>query len=91
MNDITTIKVSKRTLERLRRIVGELIKREGKKFTLEDAIIHLLEKNESKDELTTLNNNINQDREEFLTLFKQKFFGAGPEDFKEYDFEDIGG
>lgn len=91
MNDVTTIKVSKSTLERLHRVVCELTKQKGKRITLEEAIIHLLETSELKEEPIVLRNKIEQDRQEFFSLFKQKFFGAGPEDFKEYDFEDIGG
>jgi len=91
MNDITTIKVSKSTLERLHRVVGELTKQKGKRITLEDAIVHLLEKNELKQEGSSIKDDIEKDRKAFIALLKQDFFGAGPEDYKEYDFEDIGG
>jgi len=91
MNTITTIKVSKSTLERLHRIAGELAKQRGKRVTLEEAIVHLLEKNESKEELSSLEDDIAKDRKAFIALLKRDFFGAGPEDYKEYDFEDVGG
>jgi hypothetical protein len=91
MNDITTIKVSKSTLERLHRIVGELTKQKGKRITLEDAIVHLLEKNELKEEGSSIKNDIEKDRKAFIKLIEKGFFGGSPEDYKEYDFEDIGG
>ena len=53
--------------------------------------MHLLEKSESKKELSSLEDDIAKDRKAFIALLKRDFFGAGPEDYKEYDFEDIGG
>ena len=50
----------------------------------------------SKD-MTTINSSqdsmlLEEDRKSFLILLKKsKVHGAGPEDFKEYDYEDIGG
>ncbi len=90
MSKTTTIKVSKSTLERLHRLVGELAKQRGKRITLEEAIIHMLEKNELLDKKTE-QAEIEKDRKSFLSLIEQKFFGAKPEDFKEYDYDDIGG
>ena len=91
MNNITTIKVTKSTLERLHRVVGELTKQKGKRITLEDAIVHLLEKNELKEEGSSIKDDIEKDRKTFIKLIEKGFFGGSPEDYKEYDFEDIGG
>ena len=68
-----------------------MAKQRGKRVTLEEAIVHLLEKSESKKELSSLEDDIAKDRKAFIALLKRDFFGAGPEDYKEYDFEDIGG
>ena len=32
---------------------------------------------------------LNKDREQFLKVLQQGIKGAGPEDYKEYDFEDV--
>ena len=32
---------------------------------------------------------IEKDREKIIKLLKNPIYGAGPEDYKEYDFEDI--
>lgn len=91
MTEFTTIKVSKKTKERLHRLVGELTKIKGKRVTLEDAIIHLLGNKENIEQKSPSSlPKIDRDRQAILTLMKQKFYGAGPEDYKEYDFDDIG-
>ena len=57
-------------------------------ITLEEAIIKLLEeKNKMNDEDLA---NIEDDRKSFLAILDQKISGGQPEDFKEYDYEDIG-
>ena len=92
MSKHTTIKVSKKTLEKLHRLAGALAKENGRRVTLEGAIIQLLEEKErninnySQDSLL-----LEEDRKSFLVLLKKKVHGAGPEDFKEYNYEDIGG
>lgn len=88
----TTIKVSKSTAERLHRIVGELAILEGKRTTLEDAILYLLEKLEAIDsDEKDFPPKIEKDRKAILALMEQKFYGIEPEDFKEYDFDNKGG
>ena len=88
MNKYTTVKVSKKTLERLHKLAGEMATAMGKRVTLEDAINKLLEErsNPNDEALTT----IDEDREAFLVLLDQKIIGGQPEDFKEYNYEDIG-
>jgi len=88
MSKNTTIKVSKKTLESLHKLAGEMANTMGKRVTLEDAISKLLE-----DRYNTLDKGstkIEDDREAFLVLLDQKITGGQPEDFKEYDYEDIG-
>ncbi|KKN37836.1 hypothetical protein LCGC14_0759450 [marine sediment metagenome] len=89
MSKNTTMKVSKKTLEKLHKLAGEIAAEKGRRVTLEEAIIQLLEENKKK------KNNMNSfkiedDRKAFLTLLDQKFSGGQPEDYKEYNFEDIG-
>ena len=88
MSKNTTIKVSKKTLEELHKLAGEMATIMGKRVTLEDAISKLLEeRNSTKHDDSTL---INDDREAFLAILNQKITGGQPEDFKEYNYEDIG-
>jgi len=88
----TTIKVSKSTTERLHRIVGELAKKKGKRITLEDAILYLLEKVEATSlSAENIDTKIERDRKAILALMEKKFYGIHQEDFKEYNFEDDGG
>jgi hypothetical protein len=88
MSKNTTIKVSKKTLESLHKLAGEMATEMGRRVTLEDAINKLLEeRNNANNEESS---NIDNDREAFLTILDQKLVGGQPEDFKEYNYEDIG-
>jgi predicted transcriptional regulator len=88
MSKNTTIKVSKKTLEKLHKLAGEMAAIMGKRVTLEEAINKLLKENnkENDEDLTT----IEDDRKSFLAILDQKISGAQPEDFKEYHYEDLG-
>jgi len=86
------IKVTRKTLEILHRVVRELAKKRGKRVTLEDAIVHLLKKNESTEvKSSPFLSEVEKDRKNFLMILERKFSGAQPKDFKEYDYNDIGG
>lgn len=88
MSKNTTIKVSKKTLESLHKLAGKMATEMGRRVTLEDAINKLLEeRNNANNEESS---NIDNDREAFLTILDQKIVGGQPEDFKEYNYEDIG-
>ena len=92
MSKNTTIKVTRNTLESLHRVVGELAKKWGKRVTLEDAIVHLLKKSESLEvKPSPFLSEVEKDRKNFLKILEQKFSGAQLEDFKEYNYNDIGG
>ncbi len=92
MSKNTTIKVTRKTLESLHRVVGELANKLGKRVTLEDAIVHLLKKNESLEvKSSPFLSEVEKDRKNFLKILEQKFSGAQPEDFEEYDYNDVGG
>ncbi len=88
MSKNTTIKVSKKTLEKLHKLAGELAAEIGKRVTLEQAINKLLEEKSMKNDENL--SNIEDDRKAFLVILDQKFTGGRPEDYKEYDYEDIG-
>jgi len=88
MSKNTTIKVSKETLEKLHKLAGELAAEMGKRITLDEAINKLLEEKSKKNDENL--SNIEEDRKAFLALLDQKFTGGQPEDYKEYDYEDIG-
>ncbi len=88
MSKNTTIKVSKKTLESLHKLAGEMATTMGKRVTLEDAINKLLEERNKKNNEES--SNIDDDREAFLALLDQKITGGQPEDFKEYNYEDVG-
>lgn len=90
MSKYTTIKVTKKTLRKLHEIVGELTKQRGERVSLEDAILKLLEtRNEFLSQKKTYLSSSSEDREAMIQLLNQTFEGAGPEDFIEYDYEDI--
>ncbi|MHA1437411.1 MAG: hypothetical protein ACTSPD_07510 [Promethearchaeota archaeon] len=90
MSKNTTIKVSKKTLKRLHQFAGELTQQIGKRVTLEGAIIKLLEQKDKFSSDASSELKIDEDRKTFLALLDEVFEGAGPEDFKEYDYNDIG-
>ncbi|MHA1196750.1 MAG: hypothetical protein ACTSRH_12230 [Promethearchaeota archaeon] len=87
MNNNITIKVSKKTLERLHKLAGELASKSGKRVSLEEAIKNLLEKR--KHHKTEKSSKKENDIKIFLDFLSQKVVGAGPEDFKEYDYDDV--
>ena len=92
MSKNTKIKVTRKTLESLHRLIEELVKRRGKRVTLEDAIVHLLKKKESLEvKSSPFLSEIEKDRKNFLMIMERKFSGAQLEDFKEYDYNDISG
>ncbi|MHA1334903.1 MAG: hypothetical protein ACTSPW_04030 [Promethearchaeota archaeon] len=90
MSKNTTIKVSKRTLKRLHQFAGELTQQRGRRVTLEEAIIQLLEQKDKLSSNISRELKIDEDRKAFIALLDEVFEGAGPEDFKEYDYKDIG-
>lgn len=88
MSKNTTVKVSKKTLEKLHKLAGEMATVMGKRVTLEEAINKLLEDNNKINDVDLAK--IEDDRKAFLAILDQKISGGQPEDFKEYDYEDLG-
>jgi hypothetical protein len=89
MSKNTTMKLSKRTLKRLHKLAGEIAAEKGKRVTLEDALIELLEEKEAK-KISIETSITKDDREAFKALLDLKFTGGCPEDYKEYNYEDVG-
>lgn len=89
MSKNTTMKLSKETLEKLHKLAGEIAAQKGRRVTLEEALIQLLEENENHKKKQNITKN-KDDRKEFLTLLNQKFSGGRPDDYKEYNYEDVG-
>ncbi|TFG22167.1 MAG: hypothetical protein EU529_11300 [Promethearchaeota archaeon] len=88
MSKNTTIKVSKNTLKKLHKLAGEIAAEKGRRVTLEEALIHLLDENELK-KTEMKSHKPDEERKKLLSLLEMKIEGAGPEDFKEYDFNDL--
>jgi predicted transcriptional regulator len=88
MSKNTTIKVSKKTLKKLHKLAGEIAAEKGRRVTLEEALLVLLEEKEMRKN-QMVSHEANEDRKELLSLLDMKIEGAGPEDFKEYDFNDL--
>jgi len=92
MGKYTTIKVSKNTLKRLHELAGKLTQKKGKRVTLEEAIVQILNEHKRRERESGLDNlGVKRERETLLSLLETKVEGAGPEDFLEYNFEDMGG
>ena len=91
MGNYTTIKVSKKTLKKLHKLAGKLTQEKERRVTLEDAIIYILNEHKSKNKKESNSLRIQNDRESVLSLLQKKVEGAGPLDFSEYDYDDIGG
>ncbi|MEX0569272.1 MAG: hypothetical protein Q6363_009000 [Candidatus Njordarchaeota archaeon] len=82
----TTVRVRKGTLNKLSLIVGELSVRLGRKVTYDEAINYLINIYKSKRSRRALDNSTIK----LIKLIKKPFPGAGPEDFREYDYDDLG-
>jgi hypothetical protein len=85
------IKVSKKTLKKLHKLAGKLTQERGERVTLEDAILYIFNAYKKKGTKESDLLQIQNDRESLLSLLQNKVKGAGPSDFMEYDYDDIGG
>ena len=85
---MSTIKVKKETLLKLTRLAGRLTEKTGKRMTYDDVIRFLISQFESKE----LGKDIEVDEttQKLLSYIDKSFPGAGPEDFREYEYEDLG-
>jgi len=89
MDRFSTIKVSKKNLSKLHHIAAKISLSKGGKISLDEVISSLIEIAE-KNSLETVEEakEIEKDREKIIQLLKIPLIGAGPEDYKEYNFED---
>lgn len=85
---MSTIKVRKETLLRLTKLVGYLTERAGRRMTYDDVIQYLI--NNFEGEKKTKNKKVDEATQKLLSYIEKSFLGAGPEDFKEYEYEDFG-
>ncbi len=88
MEKDTTIRVSRKNLERLRRIAALIGFDRGKKTNLNDALTDILDKFERESEKNPREKKKDQDRKKLLELLNQPIEGAGPEDYKELEYDD---
>ncbi|TFG04179.1 MAG: hypothetical protein EU536_05065 [Promethearchaeota archaeon] len=90
MDRYSTIKVSKKNLSKLHRIAAKISLSKGERISLDDVISSLIEIAE-KNSLATPEEAkvIENDRKKIIELLKIPMIGAGPEDYNEYNFEDI--
>ena len=90
MAAFSTVKVSKKTLKRLHQLVGKLTIKYGRRVSLEEAIKYLFEKENIEKNQDNHTMKTNKDQIAFLDLLNTKFDGITPEDYREYDFEELG-
>jgi len=85
---LSTIKVKRETLLKLTRLAGRLTEKTGKRMTYDDVIRFLISQFESKE----LGKDIGVDEttQKLLSYIDKSFPGAGSEDFREYEYEDLG-
>ncbi|MHA1721958.1 MAG: hypothetical protein ACTSXW_02675 [Candidatus Baldrarchaeia archaeon] len=85
---MSTIKVKRETLLKLTRLAGRLTEKTGKRMTYDDVIRFLISQFESKE----LGKDIGVDEttQKLLSYIDKSFPGAGSEDFREYEYEDLG-
>jgi len=84
MSEYTTIKIKKKVAIRLLRLAGKLSLMWGRRVTYNDVIEYLLNKLEQPLE-------IDEATKKLIELLENPQLEGGPEDLREYDFEDIGG
>ena len=88
----TTVKIKKKTALRLTRFLGKLMNKYGKKLSYDDAISYLLEKEELSEKThSKKQKELSEAAKRILEMIESPVPGAGPEDFTEYEFEDIEG
>ena len=85
----TTIKVHKETVRRLNQLMGKLVAQSGQKMSKDDLINFLLNAYEQQTSSKKQSSESDPGTLLLKQLLKTKFSGAGPEDFKEYSYEDL--
>jgi AAA15 family ATPase/GTPase len=88
MEKDSTIRVSRKNLERLRRIAALISFNNSQKTNLNDALTTLLDKFDRQSYDLSREETKKEDRKKFLTLLDQPIEGAGPDDYKELEYDD---
>ncbi len=85
---MSTIKVKKGTLLKLTKLVGYLTEKTGRRMTYDDVLQYLISRFEGEEQIR--DQGIDEATQRLLSRIEKSFPGAGPEDFKEYEYEDTG-
>jgi len=88
MEKDSTIRVSRKNLERLRRIATLISLNSSQRTNLNDALTTLLDKFEHQSNEFSLEGKKNEDRKKFLALLNLPIEGAGLDDYKELEYDD---
>ena len=86
----TTIKIRKETARKLARLLGELTSKYERRVSYDDVINHLLDI-ASRKEVSVRRKDLSSATRKLLEMIDQPFEEAGPEDYREYGYEDIEG
>jgi len=73
---------------KLTRLAGRLTEETGKRMTYDDVIRFLISQFESKE--IVKDKEVDKNTQKLLSYIDKSFPGAGPEDFVEYEYEDLG-
>jgi len=73
---------------KLTKLVGYLTEKTGKRMTYDDVIRYLISNFDKKEILKE--KKIDEFTQKLLSYVEKSFLGAGPEDFEEYEYEDLG-
>ncbi|MEX2724098.1 MAG: hypothetical protein Q6366_006160 [Candidatus Freyarchaeota archaeon] len=88
----TTIKIRKETARRLAKLVGKLTSERERKVSYDDLINHLIDV-ASGEEVSPKKRQkeLSYATRKLLEMMEHPVVGAGPEDFREYDYSNIEG
>ena len=88
MEKDSTIRVSRKNLERLRSVANLIGLKNSQKTNLNDALTTLLDKFEHQSSEISIEGKKKEDRKKFLLLLNQPIEGAGPDDYKELEYDE---
>ncbi|MEM2135238.1 MAG: hypothetical protein QW261_09370 [Candidatus Jordarchaeaceae archaeon] len=88
----TTIKIRKETARRLAKLVGKLTSERERKVSYDDLINHLIDVAAGEEvSPKKRQKELSYATRKLLEMMEHPVVGAGPEDFREYDYSDIEG
>jgi hypothetical protein len=88
----TSIKIRKETARKLAKLIGKLTSKSQRRISYDDLINYLIDI-ATKEKVTPKKKQgeLNSATKKILEMMEQPIEGAGPEDFKEYDYNDVEG